>query len=134
MIGAILGDNDQKAGVLQFINKREGEDVKNYDIQRFKAMRHLLGSCAENVTLTAVAINLIIMVKGKIGSVTDCLEAWDQHQAEKSNKIDHIDKSVSLIKRKTEEEIKQHQKAVDLLPELETYLETVKNFLPNKKI
>ena len=44
MIGAILGDCDSKAGVLQFINKKAGEDVKKYDIQRFKAMRHFLGS------------------------------------------------------------------------------------------
>lgn len=44
MIGAILGDQDSKAGILQFINKKGGEDVKNYDIQRFKAMRHFLGS------------------------------------------------------------------------------------------
>ena len=53
MIGIIMGDKDTKAGVLQFINKRNGEEVKNYDIQRFKAMRNFLGSCAENVTLNA---------------------------------------------------------------------------------
>lgn len=74
MIGAILGDKDSKAGVLQFINKINGEEVKNYDKQRFKAMNHFLGSVAENVTLTAVAINLVIMIKGNIGNVSTCLE------------------------------------------------------------
>jgi hypothetical protein len=44
MIGVILGDKDSKAGVLQFINKVNGEDVENYDKQRFKAMNHFLGS------------------------------------------------------------------------------------------
>ncbi|CAI2384649.1 unnamed protein product [Moneuplotes crassus] len=133
MIGAILGDEDKKAGILQFINKIGGEDVKNYDIQRFKAMRHFLGSCAENVTLTAVAINLIIMVKGKIGGVTNCLEICDQNQSEKSRKIDNLDKNVSMIRKKAEDEINHHNKAKEMVPELESFLNSVNNLLPNNR-
>ncbi|CAI2384736.1 unnamed protein product [Moneuplotes crassus] len=133
MIGVILGDEDKKAGILQFINKVGGEDVKNYDIQRFKAMRHFLGSCAENVSLTAVAINLVIMVQGKIGGVSDCLEICDKNQNEKSRKIDYLDKSVSQIKRKADDEIKQHLEAVSLIPELETFLHKASLLLSDAK-
>ena len=43
MVGVILGENDERAGVIEFINKKGREDVKNYDIQRFKAMRNFIG-------------------------------------------------------------------------------------------
>lgn len=44
MIGVILGDKDVRSGVIQFINKKNGQEITTYDVQRFNAMRNLIGS------------------------------------------------------------------------------------------
>lgn len=74
MIGVITGDNDIRSGVIQFINKTNGEEVTNYDVQRFKALRSFIGSCVENVSDLAFTINKTIMIQGVIDSLNESLE------------------------------------------------------------
>jgi len=48
-------------------------------------------------------------------------------------KIDNIEKNVSLIVRKTQEEVNQHNEAMKLLPELEEYIRKVHSLTPLEK-
>jgi hypothetical protein len=57
-------------------------------------MQNLLSSCGENIALTAVAINLIIMVKGAIGGLNSSIEVLDREQSEKLTRIDLIEKQI----------------------------------------
>ena len=48
-------------------------------------------------------------------------------------KVDLIDKSVSVIVRKTQDEVNHHKEAMKLLPELEEYIRHVNSLSPNGK-
>lgn len=99
MIGVILGHKDVRAGVLQFINTSTGEDVKTYDIQRFKAMRGFLGSCAENVTYSSIAINMTLAVQALIEQLNKVVEHTDREQSERINAFDIVEKQLAFMFR-----------------------------------
>ena len=78
MIGVILGDKDIRSGVIQLINKQNGQEITNYDVQRFNAMRNLIGSWVENVTDLAITINKIITIQGALTTLNGTLEQWEK--------------------------------------------------------
>ena len=108
MIGVILGDGDNRAGVIQFINKKNGEEVTKYDIERFKAMRTFIGSCVENVTDLAVTINKTITIQGVIHNLNNSLE-----QCEKWLWFEGIEKQFNSM-------VRAYQR--DFVPLAQTYL------------
>ena len=94
MIGVILGDKDVRSGVIQFINKKNGQEITTYDVQRFNAMRNLIGSWVQNVTDLAITINKTITIQGVINSLNGSLEQW-----EKSLWFGGIEKQFNMMMR-----------------------------------
>jgi hypothetical protein len=113
MIGRVDSKNKQQPlGVIQFINKRNGQPIGAEDRKKFEDMKDLIGLCIENTGSITETVNVTLMINESMRKIQQIMQEEKQQEDTQPNMqiLQELNERFEAIKATTEKLIKDRQK------------------------
>ena len=84
MIGPVYGEDKKlPVGVIQFINKKNEQDIDETDTKRFNELSDLIGMCIENTNAIHTTIGVTLMFNTRMERIQNYMNEHRKHNSER---------------------------------------------------